>query len=338
MVGLHGRRLQAAGRHATHVAASRLSGPANVSARGHVKPTGLKPTGLIVQGPAGIRDFFHQLGPVVMAAVAFSTADITTKVALTSGTDAASLLSFRGVVGIVLMQVWLHFGKSAATLPKKTKWIAIGLGVLLAANLYWLYKAIELVPVSIAILTYFIYPLLTGILGALTGIDRLSVAGTATALAAFFGLGLIIGASPAGLAVAGLVAAVVGALCRAVMLLVTRATLKGTDARLVTLYTLWSSTLVFAMLPLLTWTWHWPHGAWGWTSFLGVGVATTLGVFTLYVSTERIGPFRTALFMNLEPLMTTALGALLLGERLTLLQMAGGATMIAALCFFQMRR
>jgi drug/metabolite transporter (DMT)-like permease len=42
--------------------------------------------------------------------------------------------------------------------------------------------------------------------------------------------------------------------------------------------------------------------------------------------------------MNLEPLMTSARGALLLGERLTLVQVLGGATLIAALCVFQMRR
>jgi drug/metabolite transporter (DMT)-like permease len=204
--------------------------------------------------------------------------------------------------------------------------------------MFWLFEAIALVPVSIAILTYFIYPLLTGILGAMTGIDRLTITGAATALAAFLGLALIIGANPADLAVTGLSAAAGGALCRAAMLLITRATLKGADARLVTWYTLLSSTAVFAGLSVLTWSWHWPHSGTGWAAFVNLGVVTTMGIFALYVSTQRIGPFRTALFMNLEPLMTSALGAILLGERLTLLQMLGGVTMIAALCIFQMRR
>jgi drug/metabolite transporter (DMT)-like permease len=42
--------------------------------------------------------------------------------------------------------------------------------------------------------------------------------------------------------------------------------------------------------------------------------------------------------MNLEPLMTSTLGALLLGERLTVVQILGGVTMIGALCIFQMWR
>jgi len=133
-------------------------------------------------------------------------------------------------------------------------------------------------------------------------------------------------------------AAVLGALCRTGMLLITRATLKGADARLVTWYTLWSSMLVFVALSLLTWSWHWPHSLSGWVAFLGIGFTTTAAILTLYLSTQRIGPFRTALYMNLEPLVTAVLSAIVLGDRLTPIQLVGGAVMIAALCFFQMPR
>jgi drug/metabolite transporter (DMT)-like permease len=85
-------------------------------------------------------------------------------------------------------------------------------------------------------------------------------------------------------------------------------------------------------------TWHWPHGAAGWVAFIGIGFTTTAAVLMLYVSTQRIGPFRTALYMNLEPLLTAVLSAIVLGERMTPVQVAGGAVMIAALCVFQMRR
>ena len=290
------------------------------------------------QPPAGIRGVFHQLGPVLTAAVMFSISDVFGKLALEGGTDVLSLLSFRSVIGIGLVFAWLQLSELAVPLSRNAKWISLALGVLLTANLFSLFKAIELIPVSIAILTYFIYPLLTGIIGAMTGIDRLTMTGAATALVAFLGLALIIGANPADLAILGLVAAVGGALCRTAMLLITRATLKSADARLVTWYTLWSSTAVFVALSMLTWSWHWPHRFSSWIAFLGIGFTTTAAILTLYVSTQRIGPFRTALFMNLEPLMTAALGAVVLGDRMAPLQMLGGAMLIASLCFFQMRR
>jgi probable blue pigment (indigoidine) exporter len=286
------------------------------------------------QPPAGIRE----LGPVLTAAAMFTVSDVFGKLALEGGADVLSLLTFRSVLGIGLIFVWLRLGKPPVALSRSATLISLALGVLLTANLFSLFKAIELVAVSIAILTYFIYPLLTGILGAMTGTDHLTVRGAAIAVVAFLGLALIIGASPSGLAALGIFAAVAAALCRTAMLLVTRATLKDADTRLVTWYTLWSSTLVFAALSMLTRNWHWPHSAPGWMAFVGIGFTTTAAISALYVSTQRIGPFRTALFMNLEPLMTAALSAVVLGDRMILLQVFGGAIMIAALCLFQARR
>jgi drug/metabolite transporter (DMT)-like permease len=294
--------------------------------------------GVVSDQPAGIRGLVRQLGPVLIVATMFSVSDVFGKIALESGSDVLSLLAFRSVIGIALVFVWMRLGIPGAKLPPRLKWISLGLGLLLTLNLFGVFKAIELVPVSIAILTYFIYPLLTGLLGAATGIDRLTWSGAATATAAFLGLGLIIGANPVQLASFGLVAAVGAAACRAAMLLITRATLAGADARLITWYTLWSSMLVFVGLSLVTWNWQPPHTGLGWVAFVGIGITTTAAILTLYISTQRIGPFRTALYMNLEPLMTTVLSAFILGDRLTPLQVAGGAVMIAALCAFQLRR
>ena len=52
----------------------------------------------------------------------------------------------------------------------------------------------------------------------------------------------------------------------------------------------------------------------------------------------HIGAFRTALIMNLEPLVSTLASVALLGEELRPLQAFGGALMLLALCAFQLRR
>ena len=67
-------------------------------------------------------------------------------------------------------------------------------------------------------------------------------------------------------------------------------------------------------------------------------VAMSIAVLTVFISTARVGPFRTALFMNLEPLLATIGSAIFLGEVITPLQALGGAVMIAALVAFQIRR
>jgi drug/metabolite transporter (DMT)-like permease len=83
--------------------------------------------------------------------------------------------------------------------------------------------------------------------------------------------------------------------------------------------------------------WQPPQTPLGWYALIGSSLAMTIAVLAVFVSTLRIGPFRTALFMNLEPLVATLGSAVVLGEVLTPLQAVGGAVMIVALVGFQMR-
>jgi drug/metabolite transporter (DMT)-like permease len=159
-----------------------------------------------------------------------------------------------------------------------------------------------------------------------------------TAIVAFLGLALMIGAHPVGIALAGIAIAVGAACCRTAVLLITRAALQGADARLITWYALVSSTAIFLIWSLATWNWQPPRTGYGWFALLVVSVMVTIAVLTLFISTQRIGPFRSALIMNLEPLLATILSAPLLGEVLTPLQGLGGAVMLAALVAFQLRR
>jgi len=51
----------------------------------------------------------------------------------------------------------------------------------------------------------------------------------------------------------------------------------------------------------------------------------SIAVLMIFISTARIGPFRTALFMNLEPLLATIGSAIFLNEVITPLQALGGS-------------
>ena len=198
--------------------------------------------------------------------------------------------------------------------------------------------AIALLPVSIAILAYFVYPLLTGIAGGITGVDRLGWPALLTALAAFLGLTLILGAEFQNLSGTGIAWALGAAGFRTVSLLMTRAYLNGTDPRLTTWYSMLPSTLLFLTGSVIINDWHTPDSLLGWGAFVGTSVGSTLSTLLIYLSTNRIGPFRTAFIMNLEPLVTTILSMLLLAEPLSPLQAVGAAVMVTSLCVFQFVR
>lgn len=279
-----------------------------------------------------------RLGPAILAASAFACGDVLVKVALNAGADVLTTVTFRSYVGLGLLYLWLRMGARANTFTPRAKWISLGLGLLFAANMFALFEAFALIEVPVAVLTYFVYPLLTGLAAAAMGIEALTWRGAAAAVAAFAGLAVMIGAHPGGLAALGILAALAAAICRVAMLLITRAMLKRTDARLITWYSLVSSTAVFTAVSLGAWNWQPPQSGTGWAALVFLGVVTTVGILGVYLSTMRIGPFHTALFMNLEPLLTAIGSAIFLGEMLTPAQMLGGAVMLAALALFQVRR
>lgn len=274
----------------------------------------------------------------MLAAVSFGFSDIFTKLALLAGMDALTLAAYRGVLGTLFVLAWLRAAPPRQAHTKRARLIALGIGLLIAANLWLLFVAIRLVAVPIAILSYFVYPLLTGIVGAAIGVERLPLTNAVAAVVALLGLALMLGADTAHLAWLGVGFAIGAALCRVATLLVTRAALSGADSRLTTWYSMLSSTAVLLAVSFALGAPAFPHTGIGWVGFFGVCVCSTTSILALFASTVRIGAFRTALIMNLEPVVSTLLSIVVLGEVLTPVQFAGGAIMLVALCAFQVRR
>ena len=279
-----------------------------------------------------------ELWPGIVAALSFSSVDILIKVVFASGMDVMTMVSLRGALVVAFMFVWLRVQRPSIRHTDRQRAIAWIIGLLFAGTMYGLMMAISLLPVSIAILAYFVYPLLTGIAGGLTGIDRLGWPALATALAAFLGLALMLGSEFDHLSGPGIVWALAAAAFRTASLLMTRAYLNGTDARLTTWYSMLPSTLLFLIGSAVIGDWHTPGSLLGWAAFAGTSAGSTLSTLLIYVSTNRVGPFRTAFIMNLEPLVTTILSLVLLQEVLTPIQALGAAVMLASLCVFQFVR
>jgi hypothetical protein len=175
------------------------------------------------------------IAPGLAAAVALSISDVLAKIIFAARYDVLTMLSFRSLVGIVVMTAWLRLGSKPAA-DARVRLISLGIGVLFTALIFCLFKSIEANDVPTAVLTYFVYPLLTGLVAWATGLERLRWQGAACALAAFAGLAIMIGAHPAGLDLTGIAYGLAAACCRTGVLIVTRAFLAGADARLTTWY------------------------------------------------------------------------------------------------------
>ena len=69
-----------------------------------------------------------------------------------------------------------------------------------------------------------------------------------------------------------------------------------------------------------------------------LSLATTAAILFVFLSTVRIGAFRTAVIMHLEPLTATIFSGLALGEIIAPMQALGIVIMLAGLVAFQIWR
>ncbi|HXW49622.1 MAG TPA: DMT family transporter [Xanthobacteraceae bacterium] len=286
---------------------------------------------------SAFRDRLHRLAPGVAAGAALGISDVLAKIVLATGIDVVSMLSFRSLAGLAFVATWFRFGGKPAV-TSGVRIVSVAIGIIFAGLIFCLFKAIDKVDVPTAVLSYFTYPLLTGIAASLAGLEALRWKGIFCAAVAFCGLGLLIDAHPEGLALAGVIYALAAACCRTAVLLVTRAYLVGADARVTTWYSMMSSTGIFIAASFAGRAWILPQTGVVWACLMALSLATTAAILFVFLSTVRIGPFRTAVIMHLEPLTATILSAVVLGDVMTPVQGLGAVVMLVALVAFQLWR
>ena len=107
-----------------------------------------------------LRDRMHRLAPGIAAGTSLGISDVLAKFILTGGVDVVSMLSFRSLVGFAFVASWFRFGRRP-TANVQVRVVSTVVGIIFAALIFCLFKAIETIDVPTAIPSYFTYPLLT---------------------------------------------------------------------------------------------------------------------------------------------------------------------------------
>jgi len=267
--------------------------------------------------------------PVLICACTYATSVVAARVAFEDGANTATVVTLRCLFAALAIGIAIRVTRRPGVTTPRERWLFLGLGLVFAANVYAFYRAVELLKVPLAILTFYVYPLMTGGFSALAGLDRFNPRTIAFALLSLAGLALATGASPEAVAPLGLALALWSGAVIAFMLVVTTRYLNHVDAQRRTFWMMVSTSGLLLLTTLAGGGALLPRGSTGWLAIAVVCVFYAIGLVALFTSASRIGPLRTALMMNLEPVLAIALSMLVLGQGLSLLQFAGGALVIA---------
>ncbi len=287
--------------------------------------------------PAAARRNAAGVAVVVLAATLISLSLVLSRSVYEAGGNPATVITARMLVFVAA--IWLLYratGRSLRLAPAERKQsLALGVINLLGTGGYvW---SILYLPVSLAVLAFYTYPLLTLIIASLLDrrLPRLLEVGAL--LAAFAGLGIALEVSFEGLHPAGLALVAMGAIGVAASFALSARIIGRADTARVTFHMAISSFVVATACTLATGSLQFPQtGVGGWLVFTAMLVTFVAGFFGMFQGVSMIGPVRTVLTMNLEPVATIGFAMLILGETLTGRQLGGAALVVGAVTLAQL--
>jgi len=281
-------------------------------------------------------------GLCLLSAAAFGTLGIFGRLASDAGADTATTLLVRfGLAALVFAAVLLRTGRWRALRGLSRRVVLTGLalgaaGYSLQSGLY--FAAIGRLDVSLVALLLYTYPAFVTIaalaLGRLAPSPRIAAALTLASA----GLVLVLVAAGTGaFDVTGALMAIGASLTYTTYILVSDGIVGAVDPFALALLVLTGATVSFSVAGLATGSIDFalPAEAWLWLVLIAL-VSTVVAVSAFFAGLRRVGPSEAAILSTFEPPVTVALAFAVLGERLSVVQLAGGALVLAAVVLLQL--
>jgi drug/metabolite transporter (DMT)-like permease len=285
------------------------------------------------------RRFWLGSAAALMSAVAFSSNVVLSKLAYDLGTNLHALNLIRAAVflGCLLVSVWLS--GSQVSIKRNELYHCLALGVLLCAEMYLLLASILFIPVALAILVFYTYPIMIALWTWRTGRHHFSYFGLGVMALVFIGLIITLTGSDRLLVGLdgrnGIALALIAAICLATILLLSERVLERQPAKIMMLYMLLSATAVVGFVSLFIAKLTWPASFWGWLALCGSAVLYVAATLLLFKAVDLVGSLQTAIIDNTSPVWAMILGVVVLGQWLTAQQVIGASVTVAAVMLLQ---
>lgn len=268
---------------------------------------------------------------VVLVALAFTSSVILARLAYDAGSDAVTVLALRYSVAAMLLYLYFLLRGQAAWLPRRLGAKAFGIGLLVATYAYGYLGAVQYIPVSLAVLIFYTYPLLTGLAARLFEREALGASKLVALAAGLLGVALAVEVSFTALDGRGLALAALGAVGLAATIIVSQRTMRAAGSLGVTFYVNLVAALAYVAVGLLRGGFALPGTTAGWHALLAMPLFFSVGITGFFAAVSLVGGVKTATIMNVEPVFTVLGAVLVLGEHLAPLQLAGAALVVLAI-------
>lgn len=267
---------------------------------------------------------------ILFSATGFGAVTPFARLAYDAGVNVTTLMAARYALAGLVVMGYLARRRQAWRLSGRRLWLVLGLALILGLMSFSYLESIRFIPVSLAALIYYTYPILVSLLAFATR-ERRWVNRQRKVYALVFGgqllslVGLVglLGLSGQVLNFKGLLMAAFSALSFTLVMASGSRLMRAVPPMVLNLYVALVNTALFAALSLSSGGFAWPIAPSGWTGLLASAVFFTIGFLGLFLGVVLIGPSRAACLSNLEPLVTIVLATIMLDEPFSIWQIIG---------------
>ncbi len=273
----------------------------------------------------------HLVGTLytLASALCFGSMAIFARMAYASGVDIPTLLLLRFSVASILM--WGILFSKRMKLPKGRGMVMlVAMGAIgYAGQAFSYFTALTYASAGLVALLLYTYPAIVALLSRLVfkhPFTWMQITAVAIALA---GTVFIIGKAGDGKPL-GIFFGLLAALIYSVYILMGSRFPKDVTPTASTAVITSSAAVTYSAVVAVR-GFHPPATGQGWMAVLAIAViCTVLAILFFFEGLERVGPVRASVFSTIEPVFTVLLAAAVLGERITLTRVFGGALIVGA--------
>ena len=268
-------------------------------------------------------------------AISLGSGHVFARLAFVNGVNVVTAAAVRAVGASLLLLLLLRIRKlPVLPLPREFGWTIV-LGLFITSQTVLVQIAVLLLPVTLAILVFYLFPTLIGLASSMLGDERFTPRLAVTLIAAFAGLALVLGVDARDVNPWGIAAGIGAAVSFASALVLTPRLAPTLAAPIRTFYTLIVGAVILSATLLITQSLQLPQSANGWIGLAGLALCYGVGITGLFLLLSRLGPTQTGVVLNLEPVFVAMIAWLLLGESLSALQIVGGVIVVATIIIYQ---
>lgn len=283
---------------------------------------------------------------LLFAALIMGSNHVAARIAIDDGLGVFTAVMVRSVFTASVLTIVLAVRMQSITFTTRQKYFLLVIGALIALQSTLLYAAISNMPVSLGLVVFNTYPVLTALWGWVlfrTQPEKVILIASPILLV---GLSLALGvvnmlSSEQGLEIASLFPGMLYALGSAttfgLALVLTQRETLAVDPLARTAVSMWLVGFITLGLTQVTGGLDWPNSMTGWGGTIALTIFFATGFTIVFALIPKLGLGNTAI-MNMEPIFALILAWLLLNQSVSMTQLIGACVVVGTVIALGMRK